>query len=407
MTRATVIVFGCVLFVFLVSLQPVSAGCRDFFSLLHDGAYALADSQGRIVSSCNEDVPYVPASLVKLPLALAAFAILGPDFRFATDFYLDGEDNLFIRGTGDPFLVSEEVSLILDRLRDAGVERINSIFIDDGFFALEEPTPGRRGSDNPYDVPPAAVAVNFNTVNILVAPGGSISPAEPQTPFLPLMDELGAGREPGEYRLNICRPGCDPVAVSARHTAELFRGLQERKKIPGSGREGRRRVAPGARLVYRHLNTRTLRDVVREMLRYSNNFIANQIFLSCGAARFGEPATWEKARKALWEYLNGLKAKGHWKDDFVLEDGAGLSRKNRLTARVLLELLFEFKPYRHLLPEAKGVRVKSGTLTGVYNYAGYLPGTRPFVILLNQRENTRDRLLEKLSILAAGEDAGR
>ena len=78
--------------------------------------------------------------------------------------------NLYLKGFGDPFLVAEEVALILDRLQDSGVARINGIFVDNSSYDLEEQVPGRGTSDNPYDVPVSATAVNFNTVAVRVRP---------------------------------------------------------------------------------------------------------------------------------------------------------------------------------------------------------------------------------------------
>ena len=77
-------------------------------------------------------------------------------------------------------------------------------------------------------------------------------------------------------------------------------------------------------------------------------------------------------------------------------EGAGLSRDNRVTVRAMLQLLTKFRPHADLLKKEHGTLLKTGTLTGVYNYAGYLPDGKAFVILLNQQANSRAAVLERL-----------
>ena len=65
----------------------------------------------------------------------------------------------------------------------------------------------------------------------------------------------------------------------------------------------------------------------------------------------------------------------------------------------MITLLERFKPYSHLLSETRNTLLKSGTMTGVYSYAGYFESAGnldPFVILLNQKVNNRDQLLERV-----------
>jgi len=316
---------------------------------------------------------------------------------------MDAQNNLYIEGSGDPFLISEEVEYILGALRERGVTLIRGIYVDTSRFALQDETPGSRESANPYDAPASAAGVNFNTVNITVDDRGKVASAEPQTPTLPIMAELGAGLQQGSYRLNICRQGCAAEERAARCTAELFRGLQKREGIAGSGPLGIRNIPAGAKLIYSHANRRNLEQVIFSFLEYSNNFTANMVFLACGTHQFGYPATWDKARRAVREALERVLGSTA-AEGLAVYDGAGLSRHNRVTAAAMITVLSAFSEYADLLPEKKGIRIKSGTLDGVYNYAGYLDGKKPFVILLNQEQNTRDLVLQHLQedLTAAG-----
>jgi D-alanyl-D-alanine carboxypeptidase/D-alanyl-D-alanine-endopeptidase (penicillin-binding protein 4) len=154
-------------------------------------------------------------------------------------------------------------------------------------------------------------------------------------------------------------------------------------------------------LVYRHFNSRSLRDNLDGLLRYSNNFIANQLFLTLGAHRSGYPATSASARAALQQQLAELYGAGFGNDprSLLMVEGSGLSRQQRSSAAGMLHILEAFRPYADLLPEVDGNLRKSGTLTGVYNFAGYLPGPDglyPFVIMTSQAANNRAEILRLL-----------
>ncbi|MCI5224306.1 MAG: hypothetical protein D3924_16965 [Candidatus Electrothrix sp. AR4] len=102
----------------LVPQSASAASCLPPFSrLIQKGGYGVSNAQGGILSACNLDIPYVPASLFKIPTALAALTILGPEYRFKTRFYMDSEENLYIEGFGDPLLISEEIILVFDALK--------------------------------------------------------------------------------------------------------------------------------------------------------------------------------------------------------------------------------------------------------------------------------------------------
>jgi D-alanyl-D-alanine carboxypeptidase/D-alanyl-D-alanine-endopeptidase (penicillin-binding protein 4) len=155
----------------------------------------------------------------------------------------------------------------------------------------------------------------------------------------------------------------------------------------------------GAKRIYGHRNSRNLRAVLDSMLEYSNNFIANGLFLLLGQAGANQSLTLAGSQRAMTRWAG---ERFRWRD-FVIEDGAGLSRGNRLSARQLLDAVKAFAPYRDLLPEQNSrIRAKTGTLRGVSTYAGYVNranGWAPFSLLINQsvpyklREKVADDLV--------------
>jgi D-alanyl-D-alanine carboxypeptidase/D-alanyl-D-alanine-endopeptidase (penicillin-binding protein 4) len=372
------------------------ATCRSIGDLGAQGAYGVADTGGRAIDSCNIDQSLVPASVIKIATVLAGLRILGPEFRFSTEFYIDNRANLYIKGFGDPTLMPEEIGVIVEQLRQKKVSRVQTLFIDTSAFSLTMQVPGQENSARSYDAPVGPLSVNFNSVPLRKDATGRIESGEPLTPTLPIMQELGQDRPPGQHRVNICVQGCDPDARMAQYAGELFAALLQKGGIPVAALGGVRAVPPqGAELLYAHRSTQTLWEISRSLLHYSSNFMANLVFLTCGAKQFGYPATWKKAQLAVHQEL-AHQLGTPTASSIVQVEGAGLSRQNRVTARAMLQLLTRFQPYMELLKKERGTSLKTGTLTGVYNYAGYLPGGKAFVILLNQQANSRAAVLERL-----------
>lgn len=241
-----------------------AASCPGMTDLISHGAYGVADTSGRITAGCNLDESLMPASIIKVATVLAAMRILGPDYHFATEFYQDQLGNLYIRGLGDPTLVSEEVARIATRLRSLGLTRVATLFVDDSAFALEGPMPGQTASANPYDAPVAALAVNFNTLAIVKNQAG-IASGEAQTPELPLMQELARNQASGRMRLNVCMGGADTEQCSIRYAEELFRALLEQAGIRVEGLGGRGVVPQDARLLLRYESSGNLELIAQDL----------------------------------------------------------------------------------------------------------------------------------------------
>jgi len=343
---------------------------------------------------------YVPASILKLATAETAFHVLGTHYRFRTAFYRDG-DLLYIRGYGDPMLVSEEWALIAQELKLAGqfAHPIRALVLDQSAFATDLEVDGASDSLNPYDAKLGALVANFNTVFVDVDAAGHVTSAEPQTPLTPLARQAGRRLGPGRQRINFTAEGIPGV----RYAGELARAVFEQAgaTIREPSRTGR--VPPGLKPVLVHHNSRTLEEVVQAMLHYSNNFIANQIVLAMALETAGEPARLEPGVALERRYLT--KQLGLKPDQFTLEEGSGLSRKNHIRLTAMLAVVDAFHPWADLLkPYGKPplvVPAKTGTLTGVYTLAGFLPAPpgvrRPFVIMLNQPRHTRGAVFRRLA----------
>ena len=128
----------------------------------------------------------------------------------------------------------------------------------------------------------------------------------------------------------------------------------------------------GLEPVYVHRQSRTLSEILIELLRASNNYIANQVFLEIGGHRLGGPVSLDKSLQVAREML----ATHDLARDINLEEGAGISRGNRFTARGLAKVLALFAPHADLLRGHDGGANKTGTLEGVRTLAGYASTSR-------------------------------
>ena len=333
---------------------------------------------GKLVIADNADRGLVPASTMKLVTALAAIERWGLNHRFTTEFRQGSDGRLWVIGKGDPYLVSEELEQAIRALRGRGVTSVNGIGLDDTLFVAGDRIPGRSSSNNPYDAPVTALAVNFNTVNVNIS-GGGVRSAEAQTPLTATARRMAAGMGGGNQRVNL---KTRDNALS--HFGELLKLKLEAAGIRVSGDVKVGRAPGGSKLLLEHPNSRPLSTVVANMLEYSTNFVANDLFLLLGEQ--GGQSSMAQSQRVVEDWA---RRKFGWRD-FAIEDGAGLSRGNRLSGRQMIDVLNAMVPYRELVPAQDGnpsVRAKTGTLTGVSTYAGWvrLGGEwAPFSLLINQ-----------------------
>ena len=270
--------------------------------------------------------------------------------------------------------------------------------MDESAYQLDCPADGCENTTNPYDAWNGGLAVNFNAIAIRVSPDRTVSSDDPKVPFLPMMRAIGATLPPGHHHVNVnAFAPTGQLSNTLRYTGELFAALLQNQHIMVHGEIKAGQAPPEATPILTYWSKKTVRDMLQQCLKYSNNFIANQLFLACGTVRFGAPATWDKARATLQAYIK--ENLGLSESELIMVEGSGLSRQNRITPRAMITVLQKFAPYKELLPMKNGIMLKSGTLTGVYCYAGYLPQQQdaPFTILLNQAQNNRDEILQILA----------
>ena len=378
-------------------LIPASAlaGVKEKIAAFSPTAVVLVvDAKGDELVAQNADEPFVPASVAKIVTAWLAMDVLGGDYRFETRFYLDDKRALYVRGGGDPFLISEELKpLAAELVAKVGKGAITGVVLDASYYPSNLRIPGIEDTGEAYNALNSALAVNFNTI-YAVRSGNKVRSAEKQTPITPLaIAQFRLRGLKGSVRISLSQ---DPT-VSLKYAGELIAAFIERAGGSVKGKISTGTVPEGVEPIYVHRQSRTLSEILVELLRASNNYIANQVFLEIGAHCLGGPVSLEKSLQVAREMLAayGLAETIH------LEEGSGISRNNHFTARGLAKVLELFEPHAALLRGHDGGMNKTGSLEGVRTLAGFADtsshGRVRFVISLTSNDgNMRFRLLRAI-----------
>ena len=383
------------------------------------------------------DTPRSPASVLKLLTSLAALEELGPAYQWKTEVYasapvragrLDGD--VYLKGYGDPYLVVENFWRLLRAVRLAGLETIDGdLVIDQSHFAEPAGDPGEFDgqAERAYNVLPRALLVNFQAVHIrlLPQPPQLRVVTDPPIAFqnrVKLVNTPCRGGNRG-WQMRVIHDAGEPKLVLDGNYAaacgedELFRVVSEPGpyvygvfqslwqeqggRLQGGWREA---TTPANAKLLHTFRSPPLTEVVRAINKYSNNVMTRQLLLTLGAERYGAPGTTEKGVRAVQDWLQRRRLDF---PELVLENGSGLSRTERISARNLGRLLraaFD-GPY---MPEfvsalpvsavdgtlaqsfggrlAGRMHLKTGSLNGVRSLAGYMldaAGRRVIIVYLH------------------------
>jgi D-alanyl-D-alanine carboxypeptidase/D-alanyl-D-alanine-endopeptidase (penicillin-binding protein 4) len=378
-----------------------------------------------------------PASLMKLVTTTAALELLGPAFTWRTETLVDAlpdgngvlAGDLYLRGGGDPKLTYDRLWLLLRELRGRGVRDIRGdLIIDRTAFAPTDHDPAAFDGKllRPYNVGPDALLFNFATLHLTLVPEATTVRvlAEPLpagfevVSKLQLNDKAGCGewRERLDAQLTPTRltlSGSFPRSCGEKRwhlaglpNALLLHGVFTRlwRELGGEfAGQWKERAAPPGAIALAASESPALGELVRDINKYSNNVMARQLFLKLGA---GETA------QADQNIRDWLVKKGLDFPELVLDNGSGLSRRERISADHLARLLavtwaspvmpelMASLPIVALDGTAKkrynGVRyagqahLKTGSLESVRGIAGYLldqRGKRHIVVFIVNHPN--------------------
>ena len=401
-------------------------------------AYVVAlDDRGDVRLRHQAGEPVNPASVMKLVTSYAALDLLGSTHTWTTRFLTDGvidngalRGNLYVRGGGDPKLVIERLQEAYAALQAQGVNVIlGDLVLDHSAFDLPEIDPGAFDGEalRPYNASPDALLFNFKSVILKFQPdpAAGVARVVSEPPMAGLAIDatvpLAPGRcsdwrgglgarfdDPDSIRFTgrypaACGELAWPVAYQqpGTYAVRAFEGAWRAMGglLTGQARSGL--TPPQARLLH-EARSLPLADILIDVNQWSNNVMAQQVFLSLGdvplapdaGAPAGRRSSFERARAVVgqwWQRTFGPRVAAP-----VLENGSGLSRVERITPEALAVLLRHAARHAQAQPFVQSLAVagvsgtaariardprspaygnaflKTGTLRDVTGLAGYV-----------------------------------
>ena len=346
----------------------------------------------------NADVSMNPASTMKLVTTYAALEMLGPTHQWKTEFYTDGtlsngilQGNLYLKGGGDPKLNMEKLWLLMRDLRANGVQQITGdLVLDRSFFEQPQlPVFDDDGNDKnkPFLVKPDSLMVNLKALRFVARndAGKVLISVEPPIASIRIDNQVKAVNTKqctGDVRYNPVTQADGSVLVTvsgqladgcnsqtylslldhATYTAGAVRAIW--KELGGSiqGQNRQAAVPKNAKLLARAYSP-DLAEIIRDINKYSNNTRAQQLFLSLGA-QFRSDADGDDAKAAQRVIRQWLAKKGITAPHLVMENGSGLSRAERVSAREMAQMLQAAwkSPYAAEFISSMPIAGKDGTM---------------------------------------------
>lgn len=361
-------------------------------SEIHVGVHVRLVSSSRCIFDYGGSKLFLPASNLKLITSACGLTVLGPRFRFSTDFLTTGklrggitDGDLVIRGCGDPTIVDRtslivwagykgadkaynlphgiELTLesIVGRLRRLGLRGVNGdIVIDDSYFESKRLGDGWAVDDEKwfYGAPTGAVSLNENIVTVTVRPNRKVGSQPivdiiPECRLLNLTNRAMTGKPGTKNTLKFDRvSGKDEITVSGSlpvkhkrvvqfmtvHDPGLYLGEMlltnlHRCGIRVAGSVVRKRTRGTLNLVLR-TRSKPLENLVYWLNKTSDNFYAEQLVKTIGAVE-ARDGSWDGGLNVVKKFLKEKDVAASYR----IADGSGLSRYNLVTPRMLAKLL--------------------------------------------------------------------
>ena len=301
---------------------------------------------GRELFASNSSHTFVPASNIKLFTAVASLLSLGSHYTFDTSILTSAKmdpqpyahvlkGNLYFKFSGDPSLTKKDLHYLVMSLRNQGIEKIDgNIYIDSSDFNGSHLGPGWAAKDirHCYAAPVSAVIIDHNCLSVLQ----TLKETHVHQ-CLPFSHQLKRTK----HHKKSCRKSrsyyfsqvqIDPNEHARRLITKLFSTLN----IAYSGNILPGNTPKNATILAIHQSP-PLNELLRTMLKESDNLFADAIFKKIGAQYFHQPGNWDNASQAVKKILASHTHINF--DDLELQDGSGISSENLATPRHFTELL--------------------------------------------------------------------
>ena len=346
------------------------------------GVYAHEIGAPQPILAVNADVAMNPASVMKLVTTFAGLELLGPAYTWQTVIYAHGklvsgvlQGDLVIKGYGDPKLDLENFWSLVYRLRQTGLHKITGdLILDHSHYDIPREDPGAF-DDQPYrtyNIIPEALLINYRTTTLHFIPQPSDNTVrvvvEPVSYSLFLHNDLKLTRNQcGDWRrlldadIHLDQASNRRVTVklngnysihcgkksyllglqdSATYTRDLFKKLWTQQGGEFYGNVIVDNLALNGLTPLKVYESPPLAEIIRGINKFSNNIAARQLYLSLGTAAETDlnrsSATLVKSDAVIKQWLGSRQLNF---SELVIENGSGLSRKERISANHMGKLL--------------------------------------------------------------------
>ena len=325
--------------------------------------------------SWNAQSPMNPASTMKLLTTVTALDILGPQYRWKTNFYTTGllehgvlNGNLIVQGFGDPKLVPEQLLVISQNLKQFGLQELQgNLVLDRSIYAssIRQSAPLDGESSRTYNVVPDPLLYAFQTLSFRIFnnKGQFDVSYTPRLSGLRIINQIQKIKgKCGDWtknlkieirkindeewnaifvgKLSINCPEITWNSVSIDSNNFLKQGLLASFEDSGIIWKTRPQiieseVPSNAKLLLSHQGT-SLMDAVKDINKYSNNVMARQVLLTLGLEKGGRPTSTTESIRIVKDWLRRSKLNF---PELVLENGSGLSNIERISPQSMTSLL--------------------------------------------------------------------
>lgn len=392
------------------------------------GILVIAASDNKVLYTLNSRQPFVPASNLKLYTAAAALLYLGPNYTFQTTLATNAENSsgpqlngdVYLKFSGDPDLTLNELTRLIQTLKAKGITAIKgNFYLDTSTMDQENFGPGWMWDELNwcYAAPINSIMLDHNCYNIALAANKKVG-TDSNIALLPKYSQfitinnnvvIAAANNStcnidihylpnNHYQLNGCLPQAktlQTIKIAVHNpklwAAQIIMTLLQENHIHLSGKISLG-VMPVSATTLATYQSRPLAILVRQMLKKSDNQIANILLKTLGHVYYKQPGNWQNGVAALQAIL-----KQQLKLDFThsnIVDGSGISRYNLITPEQTAQLLLAMYNNKQLAPifisslpvagvdgtladrmqdaEIKGkISAKTGTMTGVSSLSGF------------------------------------